>query len=278
MVVAASCSPLPQEIIDQITDELQEDFSTLKACALVSRPWKESSQRHIFSDIFFEAPPESLPLETSPCYTFHRLLITSPHLGRHVRHLEICDEGRTSDSTRRWLLASVEILMSVISLLTCLSSVDISFSGLWWEDVSFNQEHPRCHFPARVAQEHRVGRLPGSAERVVQSLPVSFNPRFIDFCHRGPAGFVPPLAQVLHAVTRTVTVTPAHAACPGLYGMAHFTHFCRRSQRIQEIEPFCGKLRRSQRRAGPTGECHTPETGYTGDSNSKLQRSHATPA
>ncbi|KAK0228015.1 hypothetical protein IW262DRAFT_573508 [Armillaria fumosa] len=135
MVVAASCSPLPQEIIDQITDELQEDFSTLKACALVSRPWKESSQRHIFSDIFFEAPPEPLPLEMSPCHTFHRLLITSPHLGRHVRHLEICDEGRTSDSTRRWLLASVKILMSVISLLTCLSSVDISFSGLWWEDV-----------------------------------------------------------------------------------------------------------------------------------------------
>ncbi|KAK0225191.1 hypothetical protein EDD85DRAFT_224211 [Armillaria nabsnona] len=135
MVVAASCSPLPQEIIDQITDELQEDFSTLKACALVSRLWKESSQRHIFSDIFFEAPPEPLPLEMSPCHTFHRLLTTSPHLGRHVRHLEICDEGRTSDSTRRWLLASVEILMSVISLLTCLSSVDISFSGLWWEDV-----------------------------------------------------------------------------------------------------------------------------------------------
>ncbi|KAG7452995.1 uncharacterized protein BT62DRAFT_925537 [Guyanagaster necrorhizus] len=128
-------SPLPQEIVDQITDELQEDFTTLKACALVSRSWKDSSQRHIFSDIFFETPPEPLPLEMSPCHIFHRLLTTSPHLGRHVRHLEICDEGRTSDSTRRWILASVETLMSVISLLKCLSSVDISFSGLWWEDV-----------------------------------------------------------------------------------------------------------------------------------------------
>ncbi|KAK0210273.1 hypothetical protein DFS33DRAFT_275159 [Desarmillaria ectypa] len=128
-------SPLPQEIVDRITDELQEDFTTLRTCTLVSRSWKESSQRHIFSDIFFETPPEPLPLEMSPCHTFHRLLITSPHLGRHVRHLEICDEGRTSDSTRRWLLASVGTLMSVISLLTCLSSIDISFSGLWWEDV-----------------------------------------------------------------------------------------------------------------------------------------------
>jgi hypothetical protein len=42
---------IPQDIVDRILDELQDDTSTLKICSLVSRSFLPTCRRHIYSTL-----------------------------------------------------------------------------------------------------------------------------------------------------------------------------------------------------------------------------------
>ncbi|THV04381.1 hypothetical protein K435DRAFT_649514, partial [Dendrothele bispora CBS 962.96] len=44
--------PFPQELIDKIIDELQQDRPGLKACSLVSHAWRPRAMYHFVSSFF----------------------------------------------------------------------------------------------------------------------------------------------------------------------------------------------------------------------------------
>ncbi|TCD66436.1 hypothetical protein EIP91_001372 [Steccherinum ochraceum] len=43
--------PIPNELLYHITDSLQDDIVSLKACSLVSRPWQSAARAHVLSSI-----------------------------------------------------------------------------------------------------------------------------------------------------------------------------------------------------------------------------------
>ncbi|KAF8879182.1 hypothetical protein CPB85DRAFT_1342001 [Mucidula mucida] len=130
----AGSMPLPQELIDRIIDQVQGE-DDLRACAFVCRAWRNSSYRHLFSDLLFDSPTDTSGTADSPCHVFLGLLHTSPDLARHVRHVEVCDESRSSDRSGRWLLDSVDVFLETITRFKGLVSVEISFCAIRWEEL-----------------------------------------------------------------------------------------------------------------------------------------------
>jgi hypothetical protein len=41
----------PQELVDSIIDELQNDVASLRTCSLVSKPWAHRSRKHLFESV-----------------------------------------------------------------------------------------------------------------------------------------------------------------------------------------------------------------------------------
>ncbi|TRM59474.1 hypothetical protein BD626DRAFT_155402 [Schizophyllum amplum] len=100
---SSTTSPhLSQELHDLIIGYLFDDDTALQACALVSKAFSVSSQKHIFRMVTLR------PLEVSsvnadasrmnPCQLFHRLLEGSPHLGAYVQDLTL-EEGQDDPSS-----------------------------------------------------------------------------------------------------------------------------------------------------------------------------------
>ncbi|KAF8512385.1 hypothetical protein JB92DRAFT_3117142 [Gautieria morchelliformis] len=75
-------SRLPQELIDDVTDNLHEDCDALLACSLVCRSWLPSSQRHIFRRVTFV-------LNEDRCDKLAQALLNSPHLSNYTRELQV---------------------------------------------------------------------------------------------------------------------------------------------------------------------------------------------
>ncbi|KAF7353717.1 hypothetical protein MVEN_01056800 [Mycena venus] len=103
---------LPQELIDLVIDNVQNDPATLRTSSYVSSSFRRSSQRHIFSRIRIRPPRDGDTSTSTPCKKFSEILVSSPHLTSHVKHLDILD-GNSPDS---WL-ASEESLPHVLSRL-----------------------------------------------------------------------------------------------------------------------------------------------------------------
>jgi hypothetical protein len=88
---------IPADLIEAIIDwvallEPGLKESTLSSCALTSCAFVFPSQKHIFCIIDLSARPP-----TGVYYArFHRLLLSNPYLGTHVRHLGLVDN--TEDS------------------------------------------------------------------------------------------------------------------------------------------------------------------------------------
>ncbi|KAJ7662662.1 hypothetical protein DFH06DRAFT_1325019 [Mycena polygramma] len=70
-----------QELLNNCLDFLHDSTAALRACALVSRAWLAPAQSHLFRDF----------IAGRPRFTkrFRQTLLTSPHLIRHVRRLQI---------------------------------------------------------------------------------------------------------------------------------------------------------------------------------------------
>ena len=76
-----SAPHLPQEIIDNIIDELSSDKATLEHCSIVSRSFYVSSRRRLFASIKIDAPRKAVLL--------HRLLIRTPDIAWLVHELMV---------------------------------------------------------------------------------------------------------------------------------------------------------------------------------------------
>ncbi|KAJ7826926.1 hypothetical protein B0H13DRAFT_1917921 [Mycena leptocephala] len=110
-------SPLDiQELVNHCITLAADDMPTrrtptLLACALVARSWVETAQSHLFRAPHHTSIGLWDPWRDLPLVKLHRTLDTSPHLLRHVRHLEI---SLTVDS--------------VVKLATFMKFRDLSFT------------------------------------------------------------------------------------------------------------------------------------------------------
>ncbi|KAF8479447.1 hypothetical protein JB92DRAFT_1810059 [Gautieria morchelliformis] len=77
-------STLPQELIDAITDNLQDvrDRDALLACSLVRSSWRLSSQRLLFRRVV-------LVLDRDDCKRLAQTLLSYPHLANYFRELQV---------------------------------------------------------------------------------------------------------------------------------------------------------------------------------------------
>lgn len=89
---------LPQELVDLIVDNLEDDISSLEACSLTSRAFLASSRRYQFSEIELTGLPLSHQSASRPqmqtlCDKFLALIERSPHIAPLVKDLSILEGG-----------------------------------------------------------------------------------------------------------------------------------------------------------------------------------------
>ncbi|KAK0196445.1 hypothetical protein F5146DRAFT_3777 [Armillaria mellea] len=92
----------PQELIDTIIDELQDDYLSLTSCSLVSRSFSFQTRPHLFRHIDLAGGPLSAK--------FHQLVLSSPHIPTYVKDLTIFDNAFFEDRH------AMEILRSLVDL------------------------------------------------------------------------------------------------------------------------------------------------------------------
>jgi hypothetical protein len=84
--MALSGVPIPQDIIDTVIGELSfNDIDTLKQCSLVSHSFLASSQKLLFSMVYFRAGYAV----RAPFRQLHYLLNHSPHIISYIRELHV---------------------------------------------------------------------------------------------------------------------------------------------------------------------------------------------
>ncbi|KAJ7654367.1 hypothetical protein B0H17DRAFT_1214351 [Mycena rosella] len=78
-----------QEIWDQTLDILEEDNRDLRSCALVSRSLTPQAQFHLFHDIVLSKADRYSYDDGAACRRLVSILVTSPHLKRHICRIRI---------------------------------------------------------------------------------------------------------------------------------------------------------------------------------------------
>ncbi|KAK7455735.1 hypothetical protein VKT23_010768 [Stygiomarasmius scandens] len=143
---ARSFLRIPQELIDYIIDELEEDTVTLRACALTSRCFTRPSQRNLFHCIKIQPLPPSIldskdgvvtitsvsesdagrnnQPRQSLCERLYALLQSSPHISSLIRDLRLHDTELSSDS---WLIRDTSLPL-VLPLLANLQRIYVAGS------------------------------------------------------------------------------------------------------------------------------------------------------
>ena len=86
---------IPQEIIDNIADELWDDADALDSCAIVCRSFLIPSRRNLFSDIYLNSVERLERL--------HRLLVSKPDLANYIRELTFVASFVSAEDKYLWL-------------------------------------------------------------------------------------------------------------------------------------------------------------------------------
>ncbi|KAK0479530.1 hypothetical protein IW261DRAFT_143785 [Armillaria novae-zelandiae] len=133
-IPAASLQPtLPQELIDDIINNLYNDEHSLRACALVSSSWSRRSQQHLFSRIRLASiRSRDKSKSRTAAERFLHLIESAQHIPSFVRHLDVI-EGDIGYG--RWLGRSIPVLDCILPALTNLRTLCIKFSGVLWSDI-----------------------------------------------------------------------------------------------------------------------------------------------
>jgi hypothetical protein len=114
--------PLLQDIVNTIIDELEDDITTLKQCALVSRLCLPSSRKYLFSSIHLD--------DETKCQALYEVLNNNSHLARYVRRLHIYCGGRLYQPTHHpYLGFGIEPtpLISLLRIICWVESVTIDW-------------------------------------------------------------------------------------------------------------------------------------------------------
>ena len=134
---------IPTDLINAIIDQVAlldkelgcttSSTSTLSSCALTSRAFVFPSQKQIFHTIDLGS---HLP---KPYYLrFHRLLVSNPYLGTHVRHLQLVDEFEDDDANEiSWIMHPRAPISQTLGFLPNLRSFGLNFNSndANWDNV-----------------------------------------------------------------------------------------------------------------------------------------------
>lgn len=104
---------VPQELIDQFIDHLHDDRKTLKACCMVSRSWKPSSQFHLFCAISVTDSSDS----------FAAFLRAYPHIAAYIRHLRFYPAPKNGRITT--IICPLHALPVILNRLPQLKSLEL---------------------------------------------------------------------------------------------------------------------------------------------------------
>ncbi|KAE9397850.1 hypothetical protein BT96DRAFT_995409 [Gymnopus androsaceus JB14] len=128
--------PLPNELIEDILDNLYFDKATLLNCALVGRAWVRPSQRGIFREIILEWPAKQEYFATligayvKATARLDSLFAEKPYLASYVRSLEL----------RRFIYFATDtsdLHTATVDVVRRLSNVNnLSFVHVRWECLS----------------------------------------------------------------------------------------------------------------------------------------------
>ncbi|KAK0504343.1 hypothetical protein EDD18DRAFT_1345232 [Armillaria luteobubalina] len=121
-------STLPQELIDAIIVENQNDKATLRACCLVSRSWTCISQRHIYSRICFNNNKRRYYYAQGHSQhemeQFYALVCAYPHIATLVRAIEVSPH------------LDAQLLALILEKLIKLEDVSLDLCGYRWDEIS----------------------------------------------------------------------------------------------------------------------------------------------
>ncbi|KAK0462039.1 uncharacterized protein EV420DRAFT_142579 [Desarmillaria tabescens] len=119
---------LPQELVDIIIDENQNDKAALRACSLVSRSWTYTSQRHIYSQIRFSHNKRRYYYAQGHSQRdmeqFHTLICAYPHVATLVRAIEVSPH------------LDAQLLALILEKLIKLENVSLDLCGYHWDEIS----------------------------------------------------------------------------------------------------------------------------------------------
>jgi hypothetical protein len=115
---------LPLEVVERIIDDIADNHSSIKACALVCHSFLPLCRKHIFASVTLNArredseSEERLGLPTSPASDeLNHLLSNSPHLAVYIRKLDYHVRGDEFYKRRcLWLLPMFKKLVRLQKL------------------------------------------------------------------------------------------------------------------------------------------------------------------
>lgn len=122
---------LPQELNDEILDYLWNDTAALKSCSLARRSFRKTCQKFLFSSIVIYPPSYKKQWVST---AFQDLLKSSPHLGQHVRYLNIIDRHTAPKISDEWLSKDTA-LVACLPLLTKLRGLVIQYQKYYYYNI-----------------------------------------------------------------------------------------------------------------------------------------------
>ncbi|KAK0445743.1 hypothetical protein EV421DRAFT_289489 [Armillaria borealis] len=117
----------PNELIDAIVDENQDDKAALHACSLVNHSWTYSSQRHIFSRVNFNNKRTNnfgQRHSQRSIEHFYTLICAHPYIATLVKAVDVSP------------LLDAGLLAHTLEKLTKLESISIDLCGFHWDELS----------------------------------------------------------------------------------------------------------------------------------------------
>lgn len=144
-------SIFPQELIDYTVDYLYDDPTSLKSCALVSRPFLPSTRMHLFRRVTLSPTPiysegvrvygkaDSIERRFEKvrgrCQRLYSILLASPRVAQYVRELTIVDaRGFPGMEPTGWIRVEEKLPL----ILTMFDHVEI----LAFENIAEWESHP----------------------------------------------------------------------------------------------------------------------------------------
>lgn len=135
-----SCRPVvPQELIDKIIDELQEEREVLKTCALICRSWLHRSRCHLhYTVILYHQHCRIHPTQINNICT----LLSLPAISEYTRELRL--EGKTDYGLQNANegFDNGELFWRVIARFSHVKTVRIT--RLFWVSHSLDNKNRLC--------------------------------------------------------------------------------------------------------------------------------------
>lgn len=196
---------IPQEIVDRILDELQDDIPTLKICSFVSRSFLPTCRRHIYSTLDLMCTD---PVKHSDKMKFvEQVLVHNPDIAHLIHHFKIAIIGDSSISILTQLshLRSLTIQRGKFQW-TCSVELESTIFTIFQSNLLVSLTiTDTCDLPVSVlcaCPQLKILRLHNVTDEkrreILPSLPVLMKGQLIHLDLTGSNTVIPWLIRCLH--------------------------------------------------------------------------------